>query len=162
MKTGPEHRAAMELAIQETECYLCHGKMEQPRALIATMRYLLDSAQPEEAAKPEDDLTIAYMCGFAKGKQAQAALAAPVTAQQEPVAWQRPGQHVTRIPAVVRIWKEQGVDVEPLYTHPTKAQPVTDAEVRSVIVMYAEGNMTDIESNMRAALEAFLASRGQS
>jgi hypothetical protein len=81
---------------------------------------MIDPDKPNDAA-PEDDLTIAYMCGFAKGKQAQVALAAPVAA------------------------------------------PVTDAEVEAVLeIAWGDKDwLSEHKAYMRAALESFLASRGQ-
>ena len=101
----------------------------------------------------------------------QAALAAPVAAQQEPVAWRwknsetgGSGYHPIRghgNPVFAHLYSW-----EPLYTHPFAAQPVqpavpvTDAEARQANSVYVDASLCGQDA-MRAALEGFLASRGQ-
>lgn len=54
-------------------------------------------------------------------------IAALRQAGQEPVAWRHLMEHghsITSIPAVARIWRDQGLTVEPLYTAPPPVVPV--------------------------------------
>lgn len=100
---------------------------------------------------------------------AQAALAAPVAAQpQEPVAWRITNgeggyNYVEDEPELFAVnWAARYKRKhDPLYTHPTAAQPVTDAEVDAAMKVYWANEHYGNEDNMRAALEAHHAARGQ-
>jgi uncharacterized protein (DUF2267 family) len=91
----------------------------------------------------------------------------PVAAQpQEPVAqWQKkhPGKTTwdNTDEHDAKWWSanSQGWEIRALYTHPAAAQPVTDAEVNEFFSRIdMQGNYLP-DKDVRAALEAFLASR---
>jgi len=78
-------------------------------------------------------------------------------AQQKPVAWQHlkeTGYAITSIPQVARIWRDQGMTVEPLYTTPRPASIESSLRKKALVSLEEYEHAPSHVGRERCVIEA--------